>query len=228
MSDTVRNQVAIIDYGMGNLFNVQRACDRAGLQSVITSDKGVIVQADGLILPGVGAFGDAMANLKKLDLTDVIKDHIGSKKPFFGVCLGMQLLLSGSEEFGGHKGLDVIKGRVVKFKTQDAQGRMVKVPQVGWNRIWYPPVPDCSAEGFPLQGIVSGEFMYFVHSYYAVPEDPGVVLTQTTYEDTAYCSSVLKDTIFAVQFHPEKSGREGLRIYKNWASCVNSYRECAK
>lgn len=219
-------QIAIIDYGMGNLFNVQRACASAGLRSIITADKNVIMDSRGMILPGVGAFGDAINNLKSLDLIGVIKDHIGLKKPFLGICLGMQLLLSESEEFGGHKGLDVIKGRVVRFNNGSQENRMIKVPQVGWNRIFYKEEhPNCQGDGFILKTISNGEYMYFAHSFYAIPEESDIVFTMTCYENIEYCSSFLKGTIFAVQFHPEKSGLEGIKIYKNWALMIEAHKE---
>lgn len=211
------NQIAIIDYGMGNLFNVQCACEKVGIRSIITSDKDVIMRSRGVILPGVGAFGDAMQNLRKLDLVGVIRDHIGAQKPFLGICLGMQLLLTESEEFGGHKGLDIVKGHVVRLKNRDHQNQMVKVPQVGWNRIHFKEGRLGPQGELLSQQIADGEYMYFVHSYYAQPEKKSVVFTKTRYEDTEYCSSVVEGSVFAVQFHPEKSGIEGLKIYKNWA-----------
>lgn len=221
MSNLNNSQIAIIDYGMGNLFNVQRACSCVGLRGVITADKNVIGSSNGLILPGVGAFGDAMNNLRRLDLVGVIKDHIGLNKPFFGICLGMQLLFTESEEFGGHKGLDIIKGRVIRFKNKK-EDRIIKVPQVGWNQICFQKGGDL------LGGIADGEYMYFVHSYYAVSENPKLVFTRTRYEHTEYCSSFLKEMLFAVQFHPEKSGQAGLKLYKNWAQSVHRYEELMK
>jgi len=225
MPDLNRNQIAIIDYGMGNLFNVQRACASVGLRSVITADKDVITQAVGMILPGVGAFGDAMNNLTKMDLVGVIKDHIELKKPFFGICLGMQLLLTGSEEFGGHKGLDVVKGKVVKFNSMDKKNRKIKVPQVGWNRIFFNKIQPVPQRDSVLQNIPDGEYMYFVHSYYAVLEDSSFVFTKTNYENTEYCSAISKELVFATQFHPEKSGLKGLRVFENWAQIISAHSE---
>jgi len=219
MPNLCNNQIAIIDYGMGNLFNVQRACSSVGLRGVITADKNFIQNSDGLILPGVGAFGDAMDSLKRLDLVGAIKDQINLKKPFLGICLGMQLLFSESEEFGLHKGLDIIKGRVVRFENKNEENKVIKVPQVGWNQIFFKKNEDF------LEGITNGEYMYFVHSYYTLTEDPGVISTTTRYEHTKYCSSILKGSILAMQFHPEKSGIAGLRIYKNWAQGVNRHKE---
>lgn len=203
-------KVAIIDYQLSNLFSVKHAFDYLQVDSVITSDKSVIAECDMAILPGVGAFGDAMSNLKKLDLIDGVKDFISTGKPFMGVCLGLQLLFSESEEFGIHQGLDIIKGRVVKFVGKD---KKIKVPQIGWNQIFS---AKNSWSNSPLKNIEKGEFMYFVHSYYVVPRDDSVTLTETTYEDIKYCSSLFKNNIFATQFHPEKSGKEGIKIYLDW------------
>jgi len=228
MSNLDENQVAIIDYGLGNLFNVERACAKVGLRSIITSDKDVIRKSNGMILPGVGAFGDAMGSLKRLDLISFIKDQIDRKKPFLGICLGMQLLLTESEEFGGYEGLDVIKGSVVKFKSVGEVSRKMKVPQVGWNRIFFDRTQSYAQSDSIFQNISNGEYMYFVHSYYAILEDSSFVLSKTNYENMEYCSAIAKESVFAMQFHPEKSGLEGLKIYKNWAHKVNEYKELEK
>ncbi len=223
MFEADKHKVAIVDYGLGNLFSVQYACRAVGLECIITHDRELIQRSAGIILPGVGAFGDAMANLKKLDLVGVLKDCVHMHKPFFGICLGMQLLLSQSEEFGIHPGLDIIRGKVIRF-DQGRDQRAVKIPQVGWNRIRINPGHPGAKEGL-LKGIHDEEFMYFVHSYYAVPEDENLVLTKTSYEGIAYCSSFLKDSVLAVQFHPEKSGSEGLKFYQNWAHLVHAGKE---
>lgn len=228
MFDLDKDRVAIIDYGMGNLFNVERACARVGLRSVVTADKDIIVKSSGIILPGVGAFGDAMNNLKRMDLVGLIRDEIGQRKPFLGICLGMQLLLTESEEFGGHKGLDIVGGRVIRFNNMDQKNHIIKVPQVGWNRIFFNKSQSTNQDDFILQTISNGEYMYFVHSYYVVPDDDTITMTTTCYEDIRYCSSLLKDSVFSVQFHPEKSGLEGLKIYENWARKVNEYKEIRK
>lgn len=212
-------RVAIIDYGMGNLFSVKRACERVGLTPLVSSDKSEIIDVDALILPGVGAFGNAMANLKKLDLIGPILDFIASGRPFMGICLGMQLLMSESREFGTHKGLDIIKGSVVRFEVSENGGLRNKVPQVNWNRIF---VPDGEAawNNPNLKNISNGEFMYFVHSYYAIPEEKEVVLSVSDYGGVRYCSAVCRQNVFATQFHPEKSAGRGLEIYRNWASAI--------
>lgn len=211
-------KVAIIDYDAGNLFSVQHACEFVGLKSIITSDKKEILNSSGVILPGVGAFGEAMRNLKKLDLTTPIKEFIATGRPLMGICLGMQLLFSESEEFGRHQGLDLIKGKVIRFPDKDKKGDLVRVPQIGWNSI-YSSNKD-RWEQSCLKDIKQGEFMYFVHSYYCLPTNNDDILTLTNYEGIEYCSGVRQKNIFATQFHPEKSGKEGIKIYKNWANLL--------
>jgi glutamine amidotransferase len=206
-------KVVIIDYGMGNLFSVKLACERIGLDVEISNDKSDVENASGLILPGVGAFGDAMKTLEELDLINPIKEFINSGKPFLGVCLGLQLLMSESEEFGLHKGLDIIKGKVIKIP-----GSKDKVPQVGWNKILKPETRK-DWDDTPLKGLKE-EYVYFVHSFYVAPEDKNVIATETEYAGLKYCSSLQKGNVFACQFHPEKSGESGLLIYKNFANSI--------
>lgn len=208
-------RVAIIDYGLGNLFSVQQACLAVGLNAVITRDGAALAKCDALILPGVGAFSDAMTTLNRLDLVQPIRDAAAAGKPLVGICLGIQLLMSESHEFGWHQGLGLIPGKVVPLPSPREGGRLLKVPQAGWNRIR--PLgggPEWWA-GTPLEGLADGEYMYFVHSFIAVPEDPSVVLSTTRYGDAEFCSSLAFGNIFACQFHPERSGRRGLTIYAN-------------
>ena len=214
-------QIAIIDYEMGNLFSVSRACEHAGLHPVITSDPKCIMQSDAMALPGVGAFGDAMENLKRLDLIAPIHDFIETGKLFIGICLGLQLLMTESEEFGSHRGLDVIPGRVVKFSATRGHKDAIKVPQVGWNRIYQPQSKKQRMwHDTPLENVKDGTFMYFVHSFYTVPSDGDVVLSLTDYEGTVYASSIVKGNVFACQFHPEKSSIDGMRIYSTFAEMI--------
>lgn len=214
-----KNKVVIIDYQMSNLYSVKHACDYVGLDAVISSDKSDLEDAQMAILPGVGAFGDAMENLQKLNLVTSIKSFIDSGKPFLGVCLGLQLLFSESEEFGAYKGLNVIKGKVVKFPSLNKNNQAVKVPQIGWNKIYHSESEENWKDSC-LKGLSNNEFMYFVHSYYVVPEDPKLVASHTNYEGIEYCSSVKVKNIFAAQFHPEKSGPKGLMIYQNFANSL--------
>ncbi|MDP2939782.1 MAG: imidazole glycerol phosphate synthase subunit HisH [Candidatus Omnitrophota bacterium] len=211
--------VSIIDYGMGNLFSVNQACSHVGIQARITAKKEDILNSDAAILPGVGAFGDAMLNLEKLGLISPILDFVKSAKPFMGICLGMQLLFSESEEFGIHKGLNIIPGRVVRFTNNSKE--KAKVPQVGWNRISNPSSKRNLWQESPLSGINKGEFMYFVHSFYCIPENKEIILSNSKYSGTEYASSILVKNIFASQFHPEKSGNCGLKIYKNFKKTIS-------
>lgn len=223
MDTTATNKtVAIVDYGMGNLFSVGQACRHAGLRSVITSSREEILNADAVILPGIGAFGDAMNTLRKLDLVEVLREVAASSKPLVGICLGLQLLMTESFEFGRHEGLGLIAGQVVRF-DQPAEGdRKLKVPQVGWNRVAQEGLA-VNGRGSPwagslLDGVADGAFMYFVHSYIVRPEDPAVIFSTSDYGQIRFCSSVRRDNIFACQFHPERSGSEGLKIYHNLAA----------
>jgi glutamine amidotransferase len=230
MSEAKQIKAAIVDYGLGNLFSVKHACEHVRMQAIITSSKNEIFHADVVILPGVGAFGDAMSALKRLDLINPLKEIAASDKPLVGICLGMQLLMTESFEFGRHKGLGVIEGPVVKFEDPVGAFGKLKVPQIGWNRIYGKTrqrtrqqgkgtIQDSWSES-PLQGLHDGEFMYFVHSYYAKPEDPEVVLSSSRYGNIEFCSSLSHRNIFSSQFHPERSGPQGLHIYRNVASLI--------
>lgn len=215
-------RVAIIDYQMGNMFSVQQACQHAGLLPVLTSDKNEIERADAVILPGVGAFGEAMNNLKRLDLITPIIDFVDSGKPFIGICLGLQLLFTESEEFGKYKGLNIIEGNVVKFSANGTNKNKIAIPQMGWNQIYSPGKNKKTVwESSILRSIPEGSYMYFVHSYYAIPTSESVRLTVTYYEGIQYCSGIIKKNIVATQFHPEKSAHMGIRIYHNLRSLIN-------
>jgi len=204
--------VAIIDYKMSNLFSVQAACNKVGLSSVITSEKNEILDAKVAILPGVGAFGEAMKHLSDLNLDHTIFQFVDSGKPFVGICLGLQLLFDSSEEFGDNSGLGLIKGKVKKFKFHSDNSTKYPVPQIGWNKI---KRMGASWEGSLLCNNTNDDFMYFVHSYFVKPENDNIMLSKTTYGNTEYCSSIQQNKIFACQFHPEKSGEIGINIYKN-------------
>ena len=219
-------RVAIVDYSLGNLFSKKRACEWAGIDAVITSDRKEILSADGVILPGVGAFGDAVENLRRLDLAEPIKDYIRSGKPLMGICLGMQLLFSESEEFGSFRGLDIIKGSVVHFGMLPSNIGGMKIPQVGWNRVFVPEGRDISFwKDTPLKSLDDGDYMYFVHSFCCVPSDGGAVLAETVYEGVRYASAVRMGNTYAFQFHPEKSFRKGLEVYREWARIVIRQKE---
>ncbi|TCP22918.1 glutamine amidotransferase [Tenacibaculum skagerrakense] len=227
MSRTTK--VSIIDYGIGNLFSVLKACEYVGMNPEITNNSKVIESSDAVILPGVGAFKDAMINLEKLDLVKPIIDFADSGKPMMGVCLGMQLLLTESEEFGSTKGLGIFQGVCKKFPIiNPLNNEKVKVPQITWNNITVPDGINCFKENTPLNGINNNEHMYFVHSFYADSVKEEEVLSTTNYGGVEYCSSLNKNNIFAFQFHPEKSGQEGLKIYRNFKDIINKTNESRK
>ncbi len=203
--------IAIIDYGMGNLRSVQKGLERAGCDAVVTRDACQIQSARGVVLPGVGAFSACMENLGKFGLIEPIREVVRHKKPFLGICLGFQLLFSESEEFGRQKGLDLFSGKVIGFHAD----KDLKVPHMGWNRI-----EKKIASPF-LEGLSSGDYVYFVHSFYVVPDDSSIVATTTDYGEL-FVSSIATDTLFACQFHPEKSQELGLRILANFGRFVAS------
>lgn len=214
-------QVAIVDYGMGNLFSVKHACEHAGLSATITSSRDALLSASAVIVPGVGAFGDAMEALRARDLVPVLRDVADSGKPLLGICLGMQLLMAESHEFGVHRGLGIIPGDVVRLAAGlDAHAGRVTVPQVGWNRLRRRP--GAAWEGSPLQGLPDGAFMYFVHSFHVRPADASMVLSVTRYGSTEFCSSLRRGAVFACQFHPERSGPLGLQIYRTVAESLGA------
>lgn len=212
-------KIAIIDYEMGNMFSVEHACKYVGLDPVITSDPKIIMSSDAAILPGVGAFGECMYNLHKLGLESVISDFIQTGKQFMGICLGLQLLFSESEEFGSSKGLNIIQGEVKKFPSKNLNGEKIKIPQIGWNHIYKNP-GNINWDDSVLNGITEKEFMYFVHSYFVTPENNSDTLTLTNYCEIEYCSGIHRNNLTAFQFHPEKSGKEGIKIYENWAAKI--------
>ena len=205
--------VVVVDYGMGNLRSAQKGLEKVGVNAVITSDPAAVQSADAVVLPGVGAFQDCMANLTEAGLMAPVMDAIEQGKPFLGICLGMQLLVTISEEFGIHRGLDVIPGRVVRF---DPDTRL-KVPHMGWNRVHY------SGDNRLFEGIEDGSFFYFVHSYYVAPEDESVVCGWTDYGER-FCSAIARDNLFATQFHPEKSHNHGLKVLENFGRIVSECR----
>lgn len=213
----VKPKVTIIDYEIGNLYSVKNALEYVGLEPIISNKIDIIMNSDAIILPGVGAFNVAMRNLEALELVDSIKKFVESGKSFMGICLGMQLLFSQSEEFGKYKGLDIIKGNVVRIKNDKLNLSSLKVPQVGWNQVYASKLLWDNTE---MANISNGEYMYFVHSFYVEPEDCNKILSVTDYEGVTYCSSIKVDNVFACQFHPEKSGKEGIKILENFKASI--------
>ena len=210
-----RRRVAIVDFGLGNLFSVLRACEEAGAKAAITSAPADVAAADGIVLPGVGAFGDAMKALDASGMAKALKAAVSGGKPLLGICLGMQLLMEESSEFGRHEGLGLIPGRVVRF-PETTDGEPLKVPHIGWSRL-ITGSPTRFAKT-PLEGLADGAYMYFVHSYYVAPADPAVVVSRSRYASVEFCSSLAWGSVVACQFHPERSGPDGIRIYRNWIS----------
>jgi glutamine amidotransferase len=203
--------IAVVDYDMGNLRSVQKALERVGASATITRDPDVIAGAAGAILPGVGAFGMCMENLRRYGLVEPVRAFVASGRPFLGICVGMQILFDESDEFGTVPGLGILPGRVRRFAA-DPEGRR-KVPQMGWNTI------DVCRRAPHLAGIPEHAYVYFVHSYYAEPADASVIATTTEYGHP-FASAVWRDNLFATQFHPEKSQAVGLRLLANFASLV--------
>ncbi len=199
--------ITIIDYGMGNLRSVQKAFEKVGHPAVVTNDPAVVAKAEKIVLPGVGAFEDAIAELRNRNLIRPVLAAIDSGKPFLGICLGLQLLFDVSYENGRHEGLGVLRGEVVRFDLP----RGYSVPHMGWNQVDFQRCPPV------LEGMAAGTYFYFVHSYYVVPEDASVVATTTDY-GSPFCSMIRRDNLFASQFHPEKSQSEGLEFFKNFAT----------
>jgi len=218
--------IAIVDYGLGNLFSIKNACEFSGLAATITSSAYDLEKASAVILPGVGAFGEAMRHLKKLDLVIPLRDLAASGKPLVGICLGMQLLMSESREFGANKGLEIIQGEVLPFNEKLSLSDF-KVPHIGWNCIYHEN-DDARSKwcNSLLCNVPENAMMYFVHSYYCEPYQPEVVLSKTRYGGITFCSSFSSGNVHAFQFHPERSGREGLLIYKALAQLLlNNHKE---
>lgn len=197
--------VAIVDYGAGNIKSVENAVRYLGHEAVLTRDPAVILSADHVILPGVGAFGDAMARLRRYGLEEVLKETVKRGIPFLGICLGLQLLFESSEESPGAQGLGILKGHILRIP--DGEGR--KVPQIGWNDLTYPN------PGRLFAGLPEGSYVYFVHSYYLRAEDPAIVTARTRY-GVDIDASVESGNVFACQFHPEKSEAAGMKILQNF------------
>jgi glutamine amidotransferase len=204
--------IAIVDYGAGNLRSVQKGFERNGVDALVTDDPSTIRRAAGVVLPGVGAFRDCYEGIASRGLTDVVLESIDTNKPFLGICVGLQLLFTESEEGGLNPGFDVIKGAVRRFAPSEER----KVPHMGWNQI------EIVRRDCPLfDGVEPGDFVYFVHSYYVMPSEENVIAAVTEY-GPKFCSAVWRKNLFGVQFHPEKSQHLGLRVLANFARIVRN------
>jgi glutamine amidotransferase len=201
------SKIVIVDYGRGNLRSVQKGFEKVGFQALVTRDPAIINQAAGLVLPGVGAFGDCMRLLREYGLITPIKNYIESNKPFLGICLGLQVLFSQSEEFGSQPGLDIFKGRVVRFPGD------LKVPHMGWNSL------NLKKPSPLMEPVADKSYMYFVHSYYVIPEEESIIAATTNY-GVEFVSMICHNNVFATQFHPEKSQAAGLAILKRFGELV--------
>jgi imidazole glycerol-phosphate synthase subunit HisH len=212
-----RNAVVIVDYGMGNLYSVQRACEAIGLNAVISASADHVLDAAGVILPGVGAMPEAMKTLEAAFLAPALR-HVAEKgTPFFGICLGMQLLMTHGTEFGEHRGLGILEGRVERIAGVDANGRKLKVPHIGWSNV---VMNEHAPADWPRDA-----FAYFVHSFSVVPVERNVIAATTTYGDLEICSALVSNNILACQFHPERSGAIGLKFFESFAQRVAAYRK---
>ncbi len=204
-------KIILIDYGIGNVKSIINAFDKQKIKVVLSREKELILNADGLILPGVGAFSQGMDNLKKYNLISIIEDYVKTGKPLLGICLGMQLLFEKSEEFGKTKGLGLIEGDVLKIPIDNSQ--KIKLPHVSWNEI---KPKNIDWENTILENIEVGENMYFVHTFAGTPKNKNEILSTTNYCGVEFCSSVKKNNIYGCQFHPEKSSKKGLAIINNF------------
>ncbi|NLF31188.1 MAG: imidazole glycerol phosphate synthase subunit HisH [Planctomycetes bacterium] len=204
--------IAVIDYGMGNLRSVAKAVERVGGRARIVSEPEAVLAAEKIILPGVGAFGDAMAHLRERNLVDAIRQVIAEDRPVLGICLGLQLLFDVGWEDGRHEGLGILGGKVIHFDFAGLpEAAALSVPHMGWNTLgWDRSDPM-------LDGVEPGSYVYFVHSYHVVPDDPAIEATRTDY-GYRFTSSIRRGNLFACQFHPEKSQRVGLRMVENFVS----------
>ena len=197
--------IAIIDYDAGNIKSVEKAIQYLGEEALVTRDRDEILRADGVILPGVGAFGDAMGKLRDYGLEEVIHECVDSGKPFLGICLGLQLLFERSEESPGVKGLGVLEGEIVRLPSESG----LKIPHIGWNNLKFPH------HGRLFEGVAEDPYVYFVHSFYLKAKDPEIVTATTEYGATIH-ASVEKGNVFACQYHPEKSSAVGLKMLENF------------
>jgi glutamine amidotransferase len=205
-----KTDVVIIDYGVGNLFNLQRAFNTLGVNSMISNEKEKILNAERILLPGVGAFETGMKQLHENDLLTTLLEFADSGKPMMGICLGMQLLMSESEENGNCAGLNLIPGKVIRFQEPDVKSGVFKIPHIGWSAL--NPLVQANL----LENLETTPFMYFIHSYLVVPDDPSFCVATTSYGKDTFCSVIKRKNVSGCQFHPERSGDYGLNLLRNF------------
>lgn len=210
------DKVVVVDYGVGNLLSVTRAFRSLGAEVVVANAPHAVARADRLVVPGVGAFGEGMAGLAERGLVEAIKEFAQKERPFLGICLGMQVMLEASAEFGAHEGVALVPGLVVSVPSIGRDGRPHKIPHIGWNGL--EPVQGMGWEGTILAGLKPGDAVYFVHSYMAVPARPDHWLAVSDYDGQTICAALRVGSIYGCQFHPERSGPVGLQILANFAS----------
>jgi len=213
-------KLVVIDYDIGNVRSILNAFEKAGVIPILSRDRNEILNADGVILPGVGAFSHGMEKLHKYSLVEILKEYVKTDKPLLGICLGMQMLLDVSEEFGITKGIGLIQGKVIKLPIKDKKNE--KLPHVSWNEI---EPKNINWDNTILKNINPKSDMYFVHSYIAIPNDENHILSTTVYSDYEFCSSIKKDNIYGCQFHPEKSAKDGLKIIENFINITKEKKD---
>ena len=209
-------RVVVVDYGMGNLYSVCRALEHVGAEAVLTEDPRAVLDADRVVLPGVGAFRDGMDELARRGLDSALREYGASNRAMLGICLGMQMLFETSEEFGQHRGLAIIPGHVRAIPATGADGKAHKIPHVGWSAVFPPPCAQWS--GTLLEGTPEGTEFYFVHSYTAVPETQEFRLGDADYDGCTVSAAVRRRNVYGLQFHPEKSGPAGLKLLERFVS----------
>lgn len=217
----MKKTIHVIDYGVGNLFSVKRALRHCTAEVVFVSTPAEIAEAPNLVLPGVGAFGNGMEELRKRQLVEPIREFARSGRPFLGICLGMQLMMDGSDEFGLHEGLGLIRGNVQKIPDKTNSGEQVKIPHIGWNALLKPKKETVSWEKTILEHVAEGEYAYFVHSYVAHPENSDHILATASYGGYPITAVIASGSLSGCQFHPELSGPTGLKILKEFINTTN-------
>lgn len=218
-----RSEVVVVDYGMGNLFSISRAISYLGGNALISAEPKKIEAAERLILPGVGAFGEGMKELKNRHLIEPILSYVTKERPFLGICLGMQIMLTQSDEFGKHNGLNLFEGNVIRFREPEPDNKFFKIPHFGWNKIF--PSAEKKTNDFPsdtvLKNIPTDSYFYFVHSYYCQPLEQELILAESEYGLDKFCAVMGKNNIYGCQFHPERSGQKGLALLKTFLYELN-------
>lgn len=218
MSEPLR--ATIVDFGGGNLYNVRRACAQASIDATITASPDDALRADAIILPGIGAMGEAMKSLESTGMDVALREIAARGTPIFGVCLGMQILMSEGTEFAPHTGLGLLPGKVIGFPREDTKGVKLRVPHIGWNSVERAAGAATSWSDTPLAATSPGEHFYFVHSYYVMPQDFSLVVARSSYGGIEFPSAIASGNIFACQFHPERSGPAGLDLYRQFAARI--------